>query len=428
MPSSVSPICNRAKTSVRWKSSSTRSRSILISRAHITTSPSSIKRSATTRRRSNIIARPCRFRLPSRCCSTTTACSCASSIGSTRRRPSSCPRRNSPSTRHRRWPTPTPPCARVKNPIRSRRRSISAWPCVSIRAWRRPCTRWPSSNSTSTSIRARGPSCSAISTSRVRHRKACGWACGSSASSAPRRPPLTTPRACKRTFRAHARLLDLPPEPLSGAYHQLGVDAPPPLKQVKRGVRCGSSSSLVPGVIVILVLGLAIALFAGLQNGERGIETPPAEDNHLTPPEALAPAVPPQNANEVAPGSAAGDVAATDEGANADAADVAVSAPTPPPSAETGTPAAAGPRATLSLKADQASWVEVRDANGRRLLYDLLDPGASRNVEGIAPFAVLLGYGPGVTVEFNGRLIDHRRYMREDVARFRVGEQGIDKL
>jgi len=229
-------------------------------------------------------------------------------------------------------------------------------------------------------------------------------------------------------LRAYARLLDLPPEPLIGAYHQLGVDAPPPLKQVKRGVRFGSSSSLVPGVIVILVLGLAIALFAGLQNGERGIETPPAEDNHLTPPEALAPAVPPQNANEVAPGSAAGDVAATDEGANADAADVAVSAPTPPPSAETGTPAAAGPRATLSLKADQASWVEVRDANGRRLLYDLLDPGASRNVEGIAPFAVLLGYGPGVTVEFNGRLIDHRRYMREDVARFRVGEQGIDKL
>src|SRR3569623_3179889 len=83
-------------------------------------------------------------------------------------------------------------------------------------------------------------------------------------------------------LRAYARLLDLPPEPLIGAYHQLGVDAPPPLKQVKRGVRFGSSSSLVPGVIVVLVLGRAIALFAGLQNGERGIETPPAEDNHLT--------------------------------------------------------------------------------------------------------------------------------------------------
>ena len=86
-----------------------------------------------------------------------------------------------------------------------------------------------------------------------------------------------------------------------------------------------------------------------------------------------------------------------------------------------GSSAAAGPRAPLSLKADQVSWVEVRDANGRRLLDDLLDPGASRNVEGIAPFAGLVGYGPGVTVEFNGRRSDHRRYMREDVARFRVG-------
>lgn len=70
----------------------------------------------------------------------------------------------------------------------------------------------------------------------------------------------------------------------------------------------------------------------------------------------------------------------------------------------------------------------MRDANRRRVLYDLLDPGSTRNVEGLAPFEVLLGYGPGVTVEFNGRLVDHSRYTRQDVARFRVGEDGISGL
>src|SRR3569623_1775357 len=108
---------------------------------------------------------------------------------------------------------------------------------------------------------------------------------------------------------------------------------------------------------------------------------------------------------------------------------------TPPTSAPSAAPhapdtagAGNGVRARLSLKADRSSWVEVRDANGQRLLYDLLDPGASRNVEGLAPFAVLLGYGPGVTVEFNGKLVDHSRYIHQDIARFRVGPIGVDKL
>jgi len=231
-------------------------------------------------------------------------------------------------------------------------------------------------------------------------------------------------------LRAYARLLDLAPEPLLDAYHRLGRDEPPPIKQLSRRLNFGSNSSLLPGVVVVLVLAIAAALFAGLQSrGERGAaDAPapvlaPAENTELNLPDA--PSMPPREEN----------------GATAETSPAAVpppdttTAPLPAPSAVPRAPDAAdtpgavnGVRARLSLKADRSSWVEVRDANGQRLLYDLLDPGASRNVEGLAPFAVLLGYGPGVTVEFNGKLVDHSRYIHQDIARFRVGPIGVDKL
>ena len=220
-------------------------------------------------------------------------------------------------------------------------------------------------------------------------------------------------------LRAYARLLDLPPGPLIEAYHRLGVDAPPPLKQVKRRLHFHSSSSWVPAVAVALVLGIAIALFAVMQNSERGAVEPTQTAVVAQPaPQSPAPFVPPPITETTSPLAVPGGAAP---------GPVASDVPVPPAAAEIA-PVPAGARATLSLKADQASWVEVRDAGGRRLLYDLLDPGASRNIEGTAPFAVILGYGRGVTVEFNGKLVDHARYVRDDVARFRVGERGIDKL
>lgn len=225
-------------------------------------------------------------------------------------------------------------------------------------------------------------------------------------------------------LRAYARLLDLPPEPLLDAYHHLGRDEPPPIKQLSRRLNFGSNSSLLPGVMVVLVLAIAAALFAGLQSrGERStadtqVPAPAhAENTEQNLPDA--PSAPPQEEN----------------GTNAEISPAVVPPPdttTPPSPAASAAPSAPaavnGVRASLALKADRSSWVEVRDANGQRLLYDLLDPGASRNIEGLAPFAVLLGYGPGVTVEFNGKLVDHSRYIHQDIARFRVGPGGVDKL
>jgi cytoskeleton protein RodZ len=71
--------------------------------------------------------------------------------------------------------------------------------------------------------------------------------------------------------------------------------------------------------------------------------------------------------------------------------------------------------------------VEVKDGAGKRLFYDLMVPGDEKALEGVPPFDVLLGYAPGVTVEYNGKRVDHSIYTHQDMARFRVGDKGTSK-
>lgn len=236
-------------------------------------------------------------------------------------------------------------------------------------------------------------------------------------------------------IRAYARLLDLPPEPLLEAYHGLGHDVPPALKQVNRYPRLGSSTSWAPGVIALLVVAVAILAFLAWQSGGQLPDF--SQEQQPTQEEGKALLLPESQIPQ--------DVGGFDTGAGLipfDGADVGreeePAAPIAAPPKDTpAAPAAAAPRAempaplvrsTLSLKVDRASWVEVRDSTGRRLLYDLLDSGAVKILEGVPPFDVLLGFAPGVTLEFNGKLVDHRLYARQETARFRLGENGISSL
>ena len=67
------------------------------------------------------------------------------------------------------------------------------------------------------------------------------------------------------------------------------------------------------------------------------------------------------------------------------------------------------------------SWSEVRDAAGRKLVFDLIPAGSHLTLRGEAPFKVFLGYARGVTVYYNGDLYDHTPYHQGDLARFRIG-------
>ena len=56
---------------------------------------------------------------------------------------------------------------------------------------------------------------------------------------------------------------------------------------------------------------------------------------------------------------------------------------------------------TLKFAAD--SWVEVYDANGERLFYDIGSAESQRTISGTPPFRVTFGNAPGVSLDVNGK-------------------------
>ncbi|WP_455365355.1 RodZ domain-containing protein [Kaarinaea lacus] len=73
---------------------------------------------------------------------------------------------------------------------------------------------------------------------------------------------------------------------------------------------------------------------------------------------------------------------------------------------------------SISLHYSEDSWIDVRDATGKPLIRRLGKAGGSNTVSGIPPFEVLLGYSPGVSIEYNGEPYDISRFQTRPVARF----------
>jgi cytoskeleton protein RodZ len=92
------------------------------------------------------------------------------------------------------------------------------------------------------------------------------------------------------------------------------------------------------------------------------------------------------------------------------------------------TAAAETPRArtidvTLKFAAD--SWVEVYDANGARLFYDIGSADSSRKLTGTPPLRVVLGNAPGVTLDVNGKpAAVPASAVRDDSAQFLINRSG----
>ena len=79
--------------------------------------------------------------------------------------------------------------------------------------------------------------------------------------------------------------------------------------------------------------------------------------------------------------------------------------------------------AQLTFTFEQDSWVRVLDANGRRLFRDLGRAGRVATVTGERPFEVVVGFAPGVRVEFDGEVVDLEPHANSrDVAGLRIGD------
>jgi cytoskeleton protein RodZ len=79
----------------------------------------------------------------------------------------------------------------------------------------------------------------------------------------------------------------------------------------------------------------------------------------------------------------------------------------------------------LKLELTNDSWVEVYDARGERLFYDVASAGSAHSVSGRGPLRVVLGNAGGVTVEVDGKAREIPAAAAEgEGARFVVNRSG----
>jgi cytoskeleton protein RodZ len=77
------------------------------------------------------------------------------------------------------------------------------------------------------------------------------------------------------------------------------------------------------------------------------------------------------------------------------------------------------PQTEIALEFVADSWIEIRDATGKIVLRRLGIAGTTKEVSGVAPFQVLIGYGPGVKMEYDGEPFDFSKFQgQQEVARF----------
>ena len=99
----------------------------------------------------------------------------------------------------------------------------------------------------------------------------------------------------------------------------------------------------------------------------------------------------------------------------APATDVAPEPPAAPTAAEP-----AGKE--ISIETTEAAWVDISDAKRTRLYFGMVKPGKPVSVGGVAPYHLVIGNPPHVTLRFRGKLIELTEKSPQGVAKLKLGE------
>lgn len=260
-------------------------------------------------------------------------------------------------------------------------------------------------------------------------------------------------------YRKCAKVLNLSEAELIAAYDKLYApkSAPLPTKMLlgNSGSTMGSgrpSSGGGSGWIIVLVIAALVAAGVWFVNqdvtdsaavpGPAGDSSPAAGPaipaSALTTPEAapppadVAPAAPAPSAAAPAGGgdAAKGTVPApapsaalspTGPGLALMAATTLSSLPASADSAAGAATTAVDPSAVVSsaggallLDFKSSSWVRIEDADGRTLLSGTIPSGDRQLLRGRPPYALFIGYAPGVRVEFDGKPFDLTPHLRQN--------------
>jgi len=212
-------------------------------------------------------------------------------------------------------------------------------------------------------------------------------------------------------LRNYARLLNLPAEAIVESYESLGKEAPPILSDLTSKIRRRRRKGVESWAGYLAVGGVLLILLVWMMPSSNRVVNDEVQIPQEAPPESMP--TPPATDNPV-----------TDSVEAPDAENPAVS--TQPevasesPATDSSVPI---PSDTLVLHFTQDSWVEITDSTGRRVFYAMGKAGDTSTLLGTAPFSVLLGYSPGVSLEYNGKPFDQTPYVRQDVARFKLGKR-----
>lgn len=199
-------------------------------------------------------------------------------------------------------------------------------------------------------------------------------------------------------LRRYADLIGESPAELQQLYEETTDTAQPDLTRIPRSEPGMDPARLMVPALLILV-GFALAgILWWLLSMERAKSSAARASQPAV--AAAATALPLAAAGSPASGSAA----------SADEPAATAGAPQAPPAAA---PADAA-QAQLALKFKAASWVEVYDARGRRLLHGVEAADSARTLAGAAPLRVVLGNAPGVALQLNGQAVPLQGLVHHD--------------
>lgn len=152
---------------------------------------------------------------------------------------------------------------------------------------------------------------------------------------------------------------------------------------------------------VFLLIAIPAGLYLWLNSDEEQTAAPAVEQP--IPP----PAPPPAPRLDAPPPAPSAEASADAPPQDQMAPDASQSAPPSVPATDTG----------LRLQFDQSSWVQIRDSSGRVLHSGLNPAGSSVEVNGKAPFYLVVGNAYQVRVNYKGKPVDLTPFISVNVAR-----------
>jgi cytoskeleton protein RodZ len=261
---------------------------------------------------------------------------------------------------------------------------------------------------------------------------------------------LGQPVFARGFVRNYAKLLGLNPDELLDQMTRIKTAPVQESENVpfKPGEEFWKSPWVLGGIAAaILLIAIPVGLYLWLNSGEEEASAPAAQQTVPPPAPPPAPLQPQPSALPATPPAAAqtssqapapkavqqSSVPATPQPVPVQPTQVSVPAPAPaalarpplpfPVQAQAAQPATAAvvPASAkpthLRLQFDEAAWVQVRDSSGALVHSALNQPGTSVEINGKAPFTLVVGNAAHVRVSYKGQPVDLKPYTDVTVAR-----------